>query len=568
MEVNRMKAATTRRAGWPAAAVVSALLAALVIASLALAGGASYRVATDSAGNQANAQSAGATVSIDGRFVVFESTASNLVPGDTNGVSDIFYKDTLNGAITRISTDAAGNQLNGRSWAPKMTPDGHYVVFGSAAANLVPGDTNTFEDIFIKNVWTGAVSRVSLNTGGGQSNAASDVPTVSANGRYVAFRSSASNLVTGDTNLVTDVFVRDTQTNTTTRVSTDAAGNQANGQSGVTYGPWIAMGGNHVIFESDASNLVTGDTNGARDIFVKNLTTGAITRVSTDGAGNQANGGSYFPTISADGRYVAFRSIATNLVVGDTIMCGAISCSDVFVKDTLSGQVYWISTDSAGVPANGPSWDPVISPDGRFVAYSSDAANIVYDGNNTYDIFVKDISGGAVELVSKNAVTGVAGNGWSIGPQFSYGGGYVVYYSLASNLVTDDTNGLAEVFLSPNEMACPAGSPGLSLSLASVYWASFDDYANRLLSVDYAISNPSADPLLAVSVTGSLATSGVVLATPAPIALGDISAGGAVSPTLQYAVPMGTNNFKATVYINGTDGCGAIHVYPGPYPGA
>lgn len=509
MKGSRVRTGIARMAGWPAGAVAAVLIFVLIAASLALGGGVSYRVATDSAGNQANALSGGGTVSIDGRFVVLESTASNLVAGDTNGVSDVFFKDTLNGAITRISTDAAGNQLNGRSRAAKMTPDGHFVVFASAATNLVPGDSNAVEDIFIKDVWTGAVSRVSVSSGGTQANAISEIPTVSADGRYAAFRSDASNLVTGDTNLVTDVFVRDTQAGTTIRVSTDSASNQAKGQSGVTYGAWIAMGGNYVIFESDAANLVAGDTNNARDIFVKNLTTQETRRVSTDGAGNQANAGSYFPTISADGRYVAFRSIASNLVPGDTIMCGAINCSDVFAKDTLSGQVYWVSTDASGVPANGPSWDPAISPDGRFVAYSSDAANIVYDGNSTYDVFVKDIDGGGVELVSKNAVSSIAGNDWSIGPQFSYGGGYIVFYSAASNLVTGDTNGVAEVFLSPNELACPIGDPGLSLSLTSVYWASLNDYADRLLSVDYTISNQSSDPLLEVSLTGSTATSGV-----------------------------------------------------------
>jgi Tol biopolymer transport system component len=454
-----------------------------------------------------------------------------------------------------------------------MTPDGQYVVFHSTASNLVSGDSNGTTDVFIKTVGTGAIERVSVSTAGGQANGMSDVGTVSADGRYVVFRSDATNLVTGDTNVATDVFVRDTQENTTTRVSTDLAGNQANGVSGRSYGPRIAAGGNHAVFESDATNLVTGDTNGARDIFVKNLTTGATTRVSTDGANNQANGGNYFPTISADGLYVAFRSIASNLVPGDTIMCGALNCSDVFVKDTLLGTVYWASTDSAGAPADRDSWDPAISPDGRYVSYSSDAANIVYgddysDSNNNFDIFVKDIKGGAVELVSKNASTGIEGNGWSIGPSFSYGSGYVVYYSIANDLVAGDTNGVAEVFISPNEAACPAGSPGLSLNLASVYWASMDDYNNRLLSVDYSVSNPSGDPLFFTEVTGSLATTGVTLASATPVAVGDVLSGGAASTTLVYSVPPGINNFKATVYLNGTDGCGGTHEYPGPFPGA
>ncbi|MHB0915236.1 MAG: TolB family protein [Thermoleophilia bacterium] len=567
MKGNKVKAVAIDRAGWFAAAAFSALAFLLTVASLALGGGVSYRVATDNAGSQANGSSSGATSSIDGRYIVFESSATNLVPGDGNGVTDIFFKDTDNGLITRISTDSAGNEVYGANTAAKMTPDARYVVFQSPSDSLVAGDTNGVTDIYLKTVATGAIERVSVSTAGAQANGVSDLPTVSADGRYVAFRSTATNLVTGDTNGVADVFVRDVQSDTTTRVSTDSAGAQANGLSGFTYGAWIAAGGNHVVFESEATNLVAGDTNGAKDIFVKNLATGATTRVSTDALGNQTNGGSFFPTISADGRYVAFRSIASNLVAGDTVMCGALNCSDVFAKDTLSGQVYWVSTDAAGVAANASSWDPVISADGRFVAYSSNAGNIVPgDTNGTYDVFVRGTTGGPVELVSKNTATGTAGNNWSIGPMLSYGGGYVAFYSSADNLVPGDTNGASEVFLSPNELACPPASPGLTLTFTSVYWASYDDYTDRLLSVDYAISNPSSDPLLAVEIDGSLATSGVALATPTPVAVGDVNAGAAASLTLRYSVPQGVSNFKTTVYVNGTDGCGGNHIYPGPYP--
>lgn len=436
---------------WLALAV--AILILLFNAPAARGGSIGYRVATDYQGNQAAGRSSGGTVSWDGRFVVFESAAPNLVPGDTNGVSDIFFKDTANGLITRISTSPDGSQLNGRSWAPKMTPDGHYVSFQSAATNLVPGDNNAVEDVFVLNVWTGQSALASASSGGAPGNAVSELPTISTNGRFVAYRSQATNLVPGDTNGVTDVFVRDTWSNTTTRVSTSSAGNQANGQSGVTYGAWMAGGGSHVVFESDADNLVPGDTNGARDIFVKDLATGETTRVSTSGGGSQADGGNYAPSISANGRYVAFRSTASNLVQGDTLMCGAFNCSDVFVKDVATGRTYWMSVSDTGAPANSPSWDPMISPDGNFLGFSTNASNLVPgDTNGTYDIYVKDLRRFKGELVSKTAL-GALGNGWSIGPMFSYNGNHVVFYSDASNLVSGDTNNAAEVLLSRSELA-------------------------------------------------------------------------------------------------------------------
>lgn len=450
MKVSRTGNLTSIRAGL-AAAIMMLSISVLVVASLAQAGSVSYRVATSNTGGQANAQSSGGTVSWDGRLVVFESAASNLVPGDTNGVSDIFFKDTANGLITRISTDPSGNQLNGRSWAPKMNPDGSFVVFQSAASNLAAGDTNGVEDIYVLNVATKTATRASVSSSGVQANGVSELPTISTNGRFVAYRSAANNLVPGDTNGVTDVFVFDTSSRTTQRVSTNSSGLQANGQSGVTYGAWISGRGNHVVFESDATNLVSGDTNGARDIFVKNLVTGVTVRVSTGITGNQANSGSYAPAISANGDRIVFRSTASNLVPGDTRMCGSFNCSDVFVKDTQAGRTYWMSTADDGTPANAASWDPMISADGSTIGYSSDASNLVPgDVNGTYDIFVKDLNRWRVALMSTNATTGALGNGWSIGPMFSYNGTYVVFYSAASNLVAGDTNGVAEVYLAPN----------------------------------------------------------------------------------------------------------------------
>ena len=227
------------------------------------------RVSVDSAGNQGN-QGPGylsyASISPDGRFVAFESPASNLVPGDTNSSLDIFVRDTLTNTTTRVSVDSAGNQGLGHSASPSISADGRFVAFYSDATNLVPGDTNNAKDIFVRDTLTNTTSRVSVDSAGNQANEDSENGSISADGRFVAFDSFATNLVPGDnTNNANDIFVRDTLTNTTTRVSVDSAGNQGNSGS---YSASISADGRRVAFDSYSSNLVPGDTNNTLDLFV------------------------------------------------------------------------------------------------------------------------------------------------------------------------------------------------------------------------------------------------------------------------------------------------------------
>ena len=245
--------------------------------------------------------------------------------GDTNGAPDVFVHDRRTGAIERVSVDSAGGQANGGNFAPAISASGRYVAFESDASNLVAGDTNRSDDVFVHDRRTGATERVSVDGAGGQANDASFGPlAISANGRYVAFASIASNLVAGDTNNEADLFVRDRRTGSTERVSVDGAGGQANGGS---FFPAISASGRYLAFYSFASNLVAGDTNETYDVFVRDRRTGATERVSVDGAGGQASGGSFFPAISASGHDVAFQSAASNLVAGDTN-----GTTDVFVR--------------------------------------------------------------------------------------------------------------------------------------------------------------------------------------------------------------------------------------------
>jgi hypothetical protein len=428
------------------------------------------RISLSNVSGGGNSTSHDPWVTPDGRFSDFGSDSFNLLGpgGDSNGVTDIFRKELQTGTIIRVSTTSSGGQADGASQTASTSDDGRYVAFTSRASNLVApgGDTNGFQDIYVKDLQTGSVSLASTDSAESVlGNGDSDQPTISADGRYVAFRSLAANLVAGDTNGVMDVFVRDTVDGTTTRVSTSSTGGQANALSGLTYGPWLSAGGRYVAFESDADNLIGAgaDTNATRDIFVKDTQTGVTTRVSTDAAGGQANGPSQFPAISADGRYVVFRSTASNLAPGDTLMCGPENCSDVFRKDTISGAVYWISTTSSGAAANANSWDPHLSADGRYAAFSTDASNLAAgDGNGNLDIFVKDALTGEVVLASRSA-DGLVGNDWSIGPFVNTGGAYVAFESMASNLTAADTNGAIDAFLAATSFA------------ASDYWFTWYD---------------------------------------------------------------------------------------------
>ncbi len=370
---------------------LSTSLLVVTLVSLGVAGGVrpvtagpTARESLDSAGRQANGASFKAAISADGRFVAFESDATNLVLGDTNGVADIFVRDVLTGRTTRASVDSAGKQANGASFNAAISADGRFVAFESDATNLVPGDTIGKRDIFVRDLTTARTTRVSVDSAGRQTNGASFKAAISADGRFVAFESDATNLVLGDTNGAADIFVRDLLTGRTTRVSVDSLGRQANGAS---FNAAISADGRFVAFESDATNLVLGDTIGKRDIFVRDLTTSSTTRVSVDSAGGQANGASFNAAISADGRFVAFESNATNLVQGDTN-----GVADIFVRDLVTGRTTRVSVDSLGRQANGASFNAAISADGRFVAFESDATNLVLgDTTGKRDVFFHDL---------------------------------------------------------------------------------------------------------------------------------------------------------------------------------
>jgi Tol biopolymer transport system component len=413
-----------------------------LIACLAGPAGAAttQRVSVPANGGQSNDQSTNPAVSADGRFVAFESFATNLVPpADADGSVGVFVRDRRAGTTRRASVGLGGVPADGRSFGPAISGGGRYVAFHSDASNLVPGDTNGRGDVFVRDLQAGTTARASLGADGAQAEGDSFSAAVSGGGRYVAFASAAGNLVPGDTNGAVDVFVRDLVAGTTRRVSLRSGGAQGNGTSD---GPAVSADGRFVAFVSQATNLVPGDTNGRADVFVHELATGATRRVSVGPKGSQGNRESFFPALSADGRHVAFASLAGNLVPGD-----GVNTPDVFVRDLAAGTTRRVSVRPGGGSPNGGSTKPSISADGRRVAFRSAASNLVPgDTNGTIDVFVRDLAAGTTRRVSLRS-GGAQPDDVSDEPAISADGRVVAFQSPDDALVPGDTNNRTDVFV-------------------------------------------------------------------------------------------------------------------------
>jgi len=321
------------------------------------------------------------SVSADGRYFAFNSLSSSLVVGDSNATSDIFIYDRQTQSYERIEGSSGAG--NGYSSGARISGDGNVVAFHSAASNLVAGDTNGNPDCFIYDRGTATIERV-LGVGGAQDNSGAAPTSISYDGRYVAFYSAGTNLVAGDTNGVSDTFIYDRVSGSFERISVASNGDQANGNSDYAS---ISPDGRFVAFASEASNLVAGDTNGVRDIFVHDRLTHTTERVSVTSSGTQLNGASNIPTISDDGSIVAFHSTATN---GGSDPNGT---EDVFVFDLQTDTLMKLSTTSAGLAGNGQSAMATVSNDGQYVAFDSFASDLVVgDNNGVPDVFLANLA--------------------------------------------------------------------------------------------------------------------------------------------------------------------------------
>ena len=378
--------------------------------------------------SQPNDDSESPSISAGGRFVVLQSFASNLVPGDTNGMSDIFLHDRQTNATKRISVSSDGSQANDDSMSPVISANGRIVAFQSYASNLVPGDTNLMSDIFVYDRGTGRTERVSVSSDGSQSDDDSRSPSVNGDGRIVAFQSFASNLAPGETEGMSNIFVHDKQTGVTERIAEGLV-------------PSISADGRFVAYQSLLS-----------DIFVHDSQTGKSAMVSLASDGSIPDDDSMSPSISADGRFVAFQSLASDLVPGDSN-----GMSDIFVHDMVTGITERVSVSWEGSQANDDSESPSISRDGWFVAYQSFASNLApANSNGILDIFVHDRRTGRTLRISV-ASDGSPANDDSESPSISADGGFVAFQSFATNLLPGDTTTLLDVFALLNRLSLKPG---------------------------------------------------------------------------------------------------------------
>ncbi|MGH2753956.1 MAG: hypothetical protein ACRDLB_05935, partial [Actinomycetota bacterium] len=448
------------------------------------------------------------------------------------------------GVFERVSVASDGSQaglpVSGVVWAQSvlgdLTPDGRYAVFPSHADNLVPGDSNELEDVFRHDRKTGETIRVSVGDDGSQGIGWSAHPSISANGRYVAFSSFAPNLVNGDSNLAMDTFVHDVKNRRTIRVSVTSDGSEADGVPtglllSATYTS-ISPDGRYVAFDSDAVNLVENDTNNARDVFVHDRKTGKTVRASLNAKGEQGDGGhpaSRNPSISADGRYVAFHSYAHNFPGDDH--------SGVYVRDLKEDKTLRVSQASDGsspteVPVFGCSGNaPVlvdlpeplpdvgggvidgticdiqatpgqaISDDGRLVTFISDANNLVPNdgtpprGGHETEVFVHDLVTRRTERVSVDSYGHVhpkdsedlAGEFRMAGGTIDASGRFVAYYKYTAGVINDMDAYLYDRATGASElMSTSAGEP--EQPVLSALWSCWPERGNSLRWFVQAVS--------------------------------------------------------------------------------
>ncbi|MFC1549279.1 TolB family protein [Nitrospirota bacterium] len=393
-------------------------------------------------GTQGNMGAFNADISTSGRYVVFDSRSYALVEGDTNDDYDVFVCDMHTGTVKLISNAADGTEGESTGEYPSISGDGRYVAFHSTSENIVAGDNNVSPDVFLRDLMTDTVTLLSINAAdSSQGDSTSENPTISTDGKFVAFESQAQNLIPGQpTNGNKHILLRNVLSGEITMVSNSATGDEGDVGS---YEPALSGNGRYVAFYSEATNLVSVDSGGFADIFLKDMQTGAIKLISNAADGTQGDGHSQYPAISDDGRYVAFVSTATNLVPGDSN-----GQPDVFLRDLQADTIKLISNSSDGTPSGNYSYQPSISADGRYVTFGSSGELITGDNNSCDDIYLRDTLTDEVTLLSVNA-SGVQASDYSYIPIISGNGKYVVFESDAENLVETDSNGNSDIFFVP-----------------------------------------------------------------------------------------------------------------------
>ena len=382
----------------------------------------------------------GLSVSGDGGTVAFASLANNLFAADADRELDVYVKRLATGELLLASTSSDGVKAGAFSLRPSLDGSGSQVAFLSAADDLHEDDRDGLTDVFVKDLTTGAIVLASTTAAGAKGNAGSGPPVLSGDGQHVAFTSRASNLSPQDSDSLLDVYVKDLRSGALRLVTVGPDGRRA------APGPYgigrlsLSADGHRVAFDTDAG-LDPADTDGATDVYVKDLDTGALQLASTGWDGRNSAPGSYRPSLSGDGFTVAFDTFSADLLPGD-----ASEDDDVYVKDLRTGALVLASTNASGDKANARSTEASLSADGRRVAFSSSATNLHPDDQTgTLDTYVKDIEVGTVQLASDPRQGGTA-NALSIAPTLAADGSLVAFATPASNLDPFDTNGTADVY--------------------------------------------------------------------------------------------------------------------------
>lgn len=406
------------------------------------------RASIATGGVEGNNASTKNSIDANGVYVTFASSASNLVSNDTNSAKDIFLHNRSTGATVIVSVGTGSTQANGDSDAPVISSDGKWVVFHSYATNLTADvDTNDSADVFRYNVTTGAINRVSNDTGAGNANGHNFNPVIDEDGDFIVFQTDATDLFASDTNAKSDIVMYTVATTAIAQISKDSGGLATDGNS---MNPAVSADGKKIAYSSIATDIVASDTNSYSDIFYYDVTLGTTIRVSKANDGTQGNERSYFPAISANGRYVAFESDATNLLASSA---DTNAVADVFVYDTTTNTISRVSVASGGTQSNGTSGGSIdypnisMSEDGTFVVFRSAATNLVSSDTNVFtDVFMYDRQSNVTVRVTQ-LLDGTQFNNVSYYPVITRTGTYVAFYSYASNVVTGDTNGVGDVFV-------------------------------------------------------------------------------------------------------------------------
>jgi uncharacterized repeat protein (TIGR01451 family) len=474
-----------------AALVVSATVALFASANTALgAPGDLHLASAGPNGAASNGEALVPSVSADGTMVAFFSTATNLHPADSDPGPDVYVKNVRTGEVILVSRAATGAKGNGESRLPAISADGKRVAFISTATNLHPAGV---PGVYVNDLGTGAVWLASATEAGTPANDGAAQVTLSADGSVAAFSTAATNLDPRDPVADFDVYVKDLGSGRLTLASLSASGEKRIGLFG-SGAASLSADGSRVAFHSDAPGLHPGDGDEASDVFVRDLRTGQLTLASTSDAGVKGNAQSTAPSLSGDGMKVAFNSYATNLDPALTVN----GLNALFLKDLATGDLSPVSRNAAGelilFGVSGPS----MSADATRIAFTSPSTNAhPADGDSLSDVFVKDLPTGQVFLAS-TSTAGVKGNGDSYPALLAAGGGAVAFRSSATNLVPADLDSASDVYL--KELGGAPPSPGTSADLAIAQTDSPDPVlAGARLAYDLRVRNDG--PATATGVT-------------------------------------------------------------------